>query len=154
MRLYLVQHGEAQPKETDPDRPLTERGEVDLRHVGQFLFDHGITVEDLFHSGKTRARQSAEILSEYVCPGLLPQTLDGLGPTDPTAPVAEQAAGWDRDTLLVGHLPFMGRLVAALSLGTEEPVPVGFHPGSLVCLERDPEAGWQVAFMVRPDLLS
>jgi phosphohistidine phosphatase len=153
MRLYLVQHGEALPKDQDPDRPLTERGEVDTRHVGRFLADHRITVESLYHSGKTRARQTAEILGECVCPGLLPEAMDGLAPNDPTAPVAEQAARWSRDTLLVGHLPFMGRLAAALTAGAEEPVTVGFQPGSAVCLEHDPDRGWQLAFMVRPDLL-
>jgi len=153
MRLYLVQHGEALPKDQDPDRPLTERGEVDTRHVGQFLADHSITVEGLFHSGKTRAQQTAELLSEYVCPGLLPEAMEGLGPNDPTGPVVDRITHWSRDTLLVGHLPFMGRLAAALTTGAEEPVPMAFQPGSVVCLEHDPHGAWLLAFMVRPDLL-
>jgi len=27
MRLYIVQHGDSVPKDIDPDRPLSDRGE-------------------------------------------------------------------------------------------------------------------------------
>ena len=30
MRIYLVQHAEAKPKEEDPERPLTEKGVLNL----------------------------------------------------------------------------------------------------------------------------
>ena len=54
------------------------------------------------------------------------------------------------DLLVVGHMPFLGKLVALLTLGREEPSPVAFLPGSLVCLERGGEGAWAVVSMVRP----
>ena len=75
--LYLVQHGEAMDKDRNPDRPLTERGEVDIRNLGGFLERAGIAVEAVLDSGKHRARQTAEILSEYLTPGLAPETTAG-----------------------------------------------------------------------------
>ena len=37
MRLYLVQHGKAASKETDPLRPLTEEGLSDVHKVAKFI---------------------------------------------------------------------------------------------------------------------
>ena len=33
MKLYLMQHGEAQPEEQDPARPLTDRGRAEVEPV-------------------------------------------------------------------------------------------------------------------------
>jgi phosphohistidine phosphatase len=54
--------------------------------------------------------------------------------------------------MLVGHLPFMGKLVARL-VGADEGKPVAtFVPGTVVCLERDEANHWTIAWMVRPAL--
>ena len=50
--IYLVQHGEAQAKEENPDRPLTERGEDRARALGDFLARAGIRVDAIHDSGK------------------------------------------------------------------------------------------------------
>ncbi len=151
--LYLVQHGEAMAKDQDPDRPLTERGEVDVRHLGEFLGRAAVGVEAIYDSGKLRARQTAEILSEYVTPGLAPEDREGLGPNDPTAPFLAEIDRWNRSVVIVSHMPFVGRLTAALVGGREEHPPVAFTPGAMVALEHGGEAGWQVSWMLRPELL-
>ena len=56
--------------------------------------------------------------------------------------------------MLVGHLPFMGRLTSLLVSRVEEPDAVAFRPGSVVCLERGPEGTWTLAWMIRPELLA
>ena len=33
MKLYLVQHGDALTKESDPDRPLSDRGRADVTEM-------------------------------------------------------------------------------------------------------------------------
>jgi phosphohistidine phosphatase len=48
-------------------------------------------------------------------------------------PVVQQIDGWAEDTLLVGHLPFMGQLVANLVGGAGERQVAAFQPGSLAC---------------------
>ncbi len=54
---------------------------------------------------------------------------------------------------VVGHLPFMGRLVARLTAGAEDAEIAAFRPGSVACLERAEDGGWTLAWMLRPELL-
>ena len=37
MHLYLVQHGLAQPKDENPERPLSDRGRTDVGRMASFL---------------------------------------------------------------------------------------------------------------------
>ena len=60
---------------------------------------------------------------------------------------------WEDDTLVVGHLPFMARLVALLTTGDSESDIVAYCPGSVVCLERADAGHWVVQWMIRPDIL-
>lgn len=66
MKIYLVQHGEAKSEQEDPERGLTEKGIEDLKRAGQFLQKLDLKVNKIFHSGKKRALQTAEILSKYL----------------------------------------------------------------------------------------
>jgi phosphohistidine phosphatase len=151
MKLYLVQHGQAMAKAQDPERPLTEQGRQDVDRLGRFLGQAGIRVQRVIHSGKLRARQTAERLAEAVAPGLQPELSGLLGPNDNPKAFDWQSESWDRDTLVVGHLPFMAKLVAHLVTEDERMPLVAFQPGSLVCLERN-DGTWQIAWMLRPEL--
>ena len=53
--------------------------------------------------------------------------------------------------MLVGHLPFMAKLVSMLVTGKEQPIIVNYQPGTVVCVARDDEGCWQVEWMLRPD---
>jgi phosphohistidine phosphatase len=64
MRLYLVQHGEAKPEEEDPAHHLTERGFADLQKVADLLRPLKLAVLAIWHSGKPRAVQTAQILAQ------------------------------------------------------------------------------------------
>jgi len=154
MRLYLVQHGEAVPETIDPERPLSETGQLDIRRVAAFLAAGGRRVPHVLHSGKRRAEETAELLAARLAAGTTPRARQGLAPNDPTAPIAEEAAGWSEDTMLVGHMPFVAKLAARLLCGREDGVAVGFTPGSVLCLERDGEGGVVVAWFLRPDLVT
>lgn len=69
MRLYLVQHGEAQPENVDPQRHLTEQGQRAVQKVAEFLRPLSLSVSAIWHSGKPRAQQTAEILSRAISAG-------------------------------------------------------------------------------------
>jgi phosphohistidine phosphatase len=153
MRVILVQHGEARPKEQDADRPLTEQGRRDVTALATRLSQRNLLPRTIWHSGKTRARQSAELLSA----GAAPQTRDGLGPGDDPAPTARALAGLDRDVMLVGHQPFLGALAGQLLSGADDPQrqpAIGFQPGSACCLEQGEAGGWQLAWMLRPEVIA
>jgi len=151
MKLYLVQHGDTLPKETDPERPLSDKGRADVARMAAFLAP-AVRVAHVLHSGRTRARDTAALLAAALGPGGAIEEMAGVGPTDPTDALADAATGWSEDVMVVGHLPFMGRLVSRLVAGSEDAGVVAFAPGSVVCLERA-DGAWTVAWMVRPALL-
>jgi phosphohistidine phosphatase len=151
MRLYLVQHGEAVPKEIDPDRPLSLQGENDIKRVAGFLKASGIPVNRILHSGKTRARQTADIMAHNLLENSQVETIDGIAPNDPVEAFAGNIPTLDTDVMIVGHLPFMAKLVAWLVTADESQPLVMYQPGSVVCLEQDASCNWQIQWMIRPD---
>ena len=154
MRIYLVQHGEAVPAEVNPERPLSAAGEADVWRIAAVLRGSGVGVAQILHSGKRRAEQTAELLAVALETKVRSEARAELDPDEPTAPVAQAAAGWEQDTMLVGHLPFMARLASRLIAGREEPAVVAFRPGSVLCPERTEQRAWAIAWMLRPELLA
>jgi phosphohistidine phosphatase len=153
MRLYLAQHGHATDKQDDPARPLSEAGMRDVRQVAQQLGDAGIQVARAWHSGKLRAEQTAVLLAKRVLPNGKPEQADGIAPNDSVEEFIADVDVWQEDTLVVGHLPFMSRLVSLLMTGNHDRECVQFMPGSIVCLERIRPEHWVLVWMLRPDLL-
>ena len=153
MKLHLLQHGDALPEQVNPDRPLSERGLEDVRRLAEFVWNHGIMVKHVYHSGKTRARETAEIVAARMASGVKIEAAAGLNPNDPIEPWAKQINNRQEDLLLVGHMPFMGRMAAYLLGCNSSSEFVAFEPGSMLCLERDESGHWAVAWMLRPELL-
>lgn len=153
MKILLDQHGDSLPEHGDPERRLSDRGRDDVMGMARLLGASGVRVRRICHSGKLRARQTAELLAPHVASDAIVETVAGLHPNDSVEPMADRIAGWSDDALLVGHLPFLARLAARL-LGAwgERPV-IAFQPGSIVCLERDAAGIWVIAWMLRPELL-
>ena len=174
MKLYLVQHAKAALKQVDPERPLTEEGRQDIQRVAAFIKPLNLCVDYLWHSGKRRAVQTAEILAEVVEINKTQTIHDGLGPNDDVAVIRSELASAEprktngnlrgqQDVMIVGHLPFLSKL-ASLLLGGSEPRPcergegesantVAFKQGGIVCLRRGEENRWQIDWMVTPELL-
>jgi len=153
MKLYLVQHGEACAKEVNHDRPLTEQGQMDIDRLAAFLKQPGIQVERVIHSGKLRAQQTAERLAEAIAQGVELETSGLINPNDNPKAFDWQSDSWDRDTLVVGHLPFMAKLVSHLLIEDENRLITAWQPGSIVCLQREDAGSWRINWMIRPELL-
>lgn len=153
MKLYLVQHGEAYPKEANPDRPLTDQGKEDIDWLAAFLKQADIQVDRVIHSGKLRALQTAERLARAIAPGVELETSGLINPNDNPRVFDWQSESWDRDTLIVGHLPFMAKLVSHLVIQDETRLITAYQPGTVVCLELNNDAHWQINWMIRPELL-
>ena len=154
MRIYLTQHGLAVPKDIDPYRPLSEQGLEDVRRLADFLDKAGIQVGQVLHSGKTRAEQTAVILAGALLPEGKPQARPGLGPKDPLEKVSPEISFWSVDTLIVGHLPYLGRLASLLLTSDPDRPVLAFQPGSIACLEKTADRHWVLAWMVRPELIA
>jgi len=153
MKTYLTQHGDALAKEIDPDRPLSDQGQADVARVASFLAASGITIAQVRHSGKTRARQSAELLAARLAPAAVVTPMEGLGPKDSGDELMKVIEVMSEDLLVAGHQPFMGRFVSRLLSGRADAPMVSYRPGTVVCLERDQEGRWTMQWMIRPELL-
>ena len=154
MKMYLVQHGEALSRDEDHARPLSPRGQQDVQAVAEMLDAAGIRVARVWHSGKLSAAQTAEMLARRVYPRGRPEAINGIKPNDSLAEYSQDADVWEEDTLIVGHLPFMSRLVSMLVGGDPDHELVSYYPGSVVCLERSGAHSWRVQWMLRPDVFA
>jgi phosphohistidine phosphatase len=153
MKLYLQQHGEACNKEVDPERPLTDKGQQDIDRLAAFLGASGVRVARVMHSGKLRAAQTAARMAESLAPGVEVETSDQLAPNDDPGAFDLPCKGTNADVLVVGHLPFMARLVSYLLIGDEGLSLVSFNPGTIVCLEQGSDEHWQLCWMMPAGLL-
>jgi phosphohistidine phosphatase len=151
MKIYLVQHGEAEPESVDPARPLTAQGRQDVQQVAAFAARLGLEVEQIRHSGRTRAEQTAEILGEALSPADGVVTVSGLAPNDNVRPVAEALARESQPVMLVGHLPFLARLAGLLVTGNPDRSVVQFRNAGIVCLASE-EDHWLIAWIVTPEM--
>ena len=153
MRVYLVQHGEAASKDVHPDRPLTEKGRRDVEQIAALVRTLALEVSVVLHSGKARAEQTAEMLGAVMntANGVI-QSAD-LAPNDPIEPIKGALTTAEDDVMIVGHLPFLGKLASALLTGSELADIVAFRQGGVVCLERDEDGIWRVVWMVVPELV-
>jgi len=152
VRLFLVQHGEAKSELEDPERPLSETGTANARKMAAWLAGKGDRPAKIWHSGKKRAQQTAEIFAERLRPpgGVLART--GLKPNDDVVPVAYELDEIREPLMIAGHLPFLSRLAGRLVTGDETSVVVRFRNAGVVCLMRE-EGLWLVDWIVVPYLV-
>ncbi|MBT8129648.1 MAG: phosphohistidine phosphatase SixA [Gammaproteobacteria bacterium] len=151
MNLYLLQHGEAVLKEIDPERPLSEQGSRDIRILALHMANMRVQLEHILHSGKLRARQSAELIAEKLSPELELVQAEGLNPTDDPAAIIGDLEQISGNLLIASHMPFVSRLCSVLLTGTTD-AEFASLPGTLFCLEQS-EGKWRLAYMLRPDFL-
>ena len=155
MQIYLVQHGESKPEEIDPERRLTEGGARAVQRVADFLrMSGGLEVDTIWHSGKPRAQETAELLgpATHAGEGAIMQH-DGLAPKDAVEPIQRELEQESSNVMIVGHLPFLGRLAALLLTGNADNDVVAFQFGCVVCLKRGDSGRWKLEWMMVPELL-
>ena len=154
MRVYLVRHGQAKPREQDPERGLTDEGRREVEAVARLVAREAVSLRRIWHSGKRRAAETAGILAEFLArEGASAAILErpGLSPDDPVAPLAAELATLAEDVAVVGHLPFLDKLAVTLVGADPRRIPrvVAFDPGAMLCLERAEET-WLIAWFLAP----
>ncbi len=156
MALYLVQHGKCLSKAEDPERGLSELGMAEGSRVASMAREGGVLVSCVCHSGKKRARQTAEIFTTNLFPEGEASEISGLAPLDDVTALVEnlglhQSGGGG--LMLVGHLPFMEKLAAYLLTGSNENIIVKFQNAGIVCLDKETDSGsWFVKWTLVPNL--
>ena len=156
MKLYCVRHCEALSTILDPERSLSEQGPDDARKIAGYIEERGIVIPRIVHSGIKRAAQTAEYIAatcQYEDLIVSPELLDDQADV---ALLIDELKQWTRDTLLVGHMPYMANLVSALVMDNDDAVSsqlLTFSPGTMVCLNGVADGGWIIDWVIKPDNL-
>lgn len=154
MRLYLVQHAESKRGEEDPLRPLSERGWKDIRKVAKYAEEYlHIQVNQIVHSSKLRAKQTAEVLAEHLHPAKGVMAAESLEPLADPKVWGNCLAETTEDIMIVGHLPHLGKLAGYLLSRDESREVVAFRMGGITCLERDESGRWTVQWIITPEMI-
>ncbi len=151
MRCYLVRHGEAKSEAEDPARPLSERGREEVTRVAKHVGALGLQIAAIHHSDKLRARQTAEILAEFLSPARGIHEMEGLAPMDHPGNAQAALEAASEPVMLVGHLPHLSRLASALLLGDSEQEILQFTAGAIACLVTG-DRNFRVEWVLTPEL--
>jgi len=137
--IVLVHHADAVGPDVDPMRPLSDAGRTAATRLAAEAAGRGVRPDQVWHSGKLRARQTAELFWR-ACNPLAPfSAARGLQPDDPPAWIRDELAGESRSILIVGHMPHLDRLLCLLLQGDPARTISSFPLHGCVALERDAE---------------
>lgn len=150
MYLYLMRHGQAANKSVDPEQGLSAEGADAIEHLAGQLAEKDIHIQQAWHSGKKRARQTAEIITRICAPNVSPKLHNHIKPNDDPYVVLAELDDWSGDTLIASHLPYVPSLLALLTGNTGDTRAIDFHPGTIVCLKRNDDMSWQFEWVASP----
>jgi phosphohistidine phosphatase len=156
--VYLVHHGAAVDPQVEAMRPLSEDGRRDTEQLARLAADRGVRPLHVWHSGKLRAKQTAELYWRH-CNALASfKAVRGLQPTDdPTLVHHLLLDAADAPLMLVGHYPHLPATLRLLTTGSldvvggAETAAAAFPQHGLVALEptADPRL-WRESFRLAP----
>ncbi len=133
MRLFLVHHGDAVGPLVDPRRPLSPEGITHVERLAADAASRGVRPEVVWHSGKLRAKQTAEAFWRACNAFATFSAMRDLQPEDPPRWMRDRLIGESRDILIAGHFPHLPRLLSLLR-GADEAL-FAFPRHGLVALE-------------------
>ena len=144
MNIFILRHGIAVDRGTkgfddDSDRPLTRKGKRQLRKCAAAIRKLKLRFDLILTSPYERARRTAEIVAEELKLKKRLKTSDTLkAEGEPEAMVSEMAGlkPAPKNLLLVGHEPYLSRLVSLLVSGGIT-AAIQLKKGGLCKLETD-----------------
>ncbi|MBI2519696.1 MAG: histidine phosphatase family protein [Bdellovibrio sp.] len=114
MLLALVRHGKAADAQEDEKRPLSPRGLEQVSDLAKALHKQKFNFNTIFHSGLLRAEQTAQGLQAHAFPHAILVQKNTLRPENPPSEILKELLESSQSILLVGHMPFMGKLANIL----------------------------------------
>jgi phosphohistidine phosphatase len=130
-QIALVHHAEAVGPEVDPARPLSAHGRAQAERLALRAREHGVKPVVIWHSGKLRARQTAEWFLRLCNPLAAFKMAAGLRPDDSPVHAADWLRAADEDVLIVSHWPVLPAIARLLA-----PSMPAFPMNGLVLMER------------------
>jgi phosphohistidine phosphatase len=146
--LVLVHHSDAVGPEMDPQRPLSVEGRQHAARLAAEAAARGVRPEVIWHSGKLRARQTADAFRSACNPSAQFSAIRGLQPTDPPEWMRDRLIGDGRQILITGHFPSLPRLLRLLVTGATDGGADEFPLHGLVALELGENGLWVMAWKI------
>ena len=137
MHVFLVHHGDAVGPDVDPRRPLSSAGRASVERLAAQAAARGARPDVVWHSGKLRARQTADAYRRACNPLSEFSATKDLQPDDRPQWMRDRLRGEPRDVLLAGHFPYLPRLLSLLVSGGEAGADFPLH--GVVALVTDDE---------------
>lgn len=138
MPLYLAQHGVCLSKDIDPEQGLSDEGKATVKRIAEVANGYNVKVSSIWHSGKKRALQTAEMFALRLKPEHGIQEISGLNPLDDVK-AAVAKINLDDNIMVTGHLPFLQKMISYLITGREEPAIFKVQNGGILCIDIDPD---------------
>jgi len=153
-QTYFAQHGLSVSKEDNPGRPLSEAGIRQTEAIARQLQLSGIVVDHIAHSGKLRALQTAQIFATELNLSAV-SACEFLSPNDDVMLLAGhlQTDAAINNTLYIGHLPHLEKLVSYLVTGKDEPGIIHYQNSAVACLQKS-ESSYQLQWYITPETLA
>jgi phosphohistidine phosphatase len=138
MHLFLIHHGVAVGPEEDARRPLSAVGLAGVARVAALAAARGAKPLVVWHSGKLRAKQTAEAFWRACNPFAEFSATRDLQPGDSPDWMRDRLRGESRDIMIAGHYPHLPGLLTLLVGGR-----VAFPQHGVVALVSEDEgATW------------
>lgn len=153
MRLYFVRHGKSVSSDIDPDQPLSQEGKQETKQLANYLKQANLEIDEITHSVKLRAKQTAEILGSAISAKTPIVEKEGLKPMDSVDTLIEEIQTLTSNRMWVGHLPFMEKILTRLVLKEERISPFLFCGTAIVCIEGE-KRDWSIIWALSPKLFS
>ena len=155
MALSLVQHGISASKDIDPEKGLSDLGAEETNRIAVVAKGYEIPVQKIVHSGKKRAEQTATIYHQALALETPMEMISGINPMDDVGIFASSIEP-QKNVMVVGHMPFMERLVSFLTTGSEYIRVYQFQNSGIVCLDVkggvDKAEDWFIKWTLNPNI--
>lgn len=152
MALFLVQHGKNLSRDADPERGLSEDGIAEVKRIAEVAKTYRVQVSSVAHSGKKRARQTAELFAALLAIEGKIEGISGINPLDDVVSFAATLNSME-DRMVVGHLPFMEKLTSYLTSRSTDHTVFKFQNGGIVCLDKEVDADtWMIKWALMPHI--
>ena len=145
MNIYILRHGIAVEPGTpgingDPARPLTPEGEDKLKRIAAAMQAMKLTFDVILSSPYLRAKLTADLVATNLGEKKKLSLTDHLTPEGDPKKLVEQLNGLKplpENVLLVGHEPYLSRLIGLLTSGNTG-LAIDMKKGGLCKLDAEP----------------
>jgi phosphohistidine phosphatase len=153
MHLYLIRHAHALDGDDDAARPLSPKGDEQIRALARLLrASDAFSAEEIWHSPLRRAGETAALLAKRLKSDAHLAVVGGLRPEDAANAILKRLNDLRHPVAVVGHEPHLSALASLLVTGKAVPPRFVLKKCAAVRLDRV-DGVWAVRWHISPELL-